>query len=113
MLSQLAPAVWDLTGQTRCPLSQAAPAMYLASRPHVRQRSVTWQRGGGGKSFGVRSICPEQDGQLSGDPVRSLAIRWSACAGLNVAGLGLRMLLPRDCRLIPDYNGAGPPCDAG
>ena len=54
---------------------QAAPAMYLANRPHVRQRSVTWQRGGGGKSFGVRSIWPEQEGQLSGDPVRSLAIR--------------------------------------
>jgi hypothetical protein len=49
--------------------------MYLAKRPHMRQRRVTWQRGGGGKSFGVRSIWPEQDGQLSGDPVRSLAIR--------------------------------------
>ena len=65
--------------------------MYLANRPHARQRRVTWQRGGGGKSVGVRSICPEQDGQLSGEPVRSLAIRWSACAGLNVAGLGLRI----------------------
>jgi len=21
------------------------------------------------------------------------------------------MVLPRDCRLIPDYSGAGPPCD--
>src|SRR5690349_14125441 len=70
---------------------QAAPAMYLAKRPHARQRSVTWQRGGGGKSVGVRSIWPEQDGQLSGEPVRSFAIRWSACAGLNVAGLGLRI----------------------
>jgi hypothetical protein len=49
--------------------------MYRASLPHSRQRSVTWQRGGGGKSFGVRSIGPEQDGQLSGDPERSLAIK--------------------------------------
>ncbi len=34
---------------------------------------------------------PEQDGQLSGDPVRSLAIRLSAWAGLYVFGRGLRM----------------------
>ena len=34
---------------------------------------------------------PEQDGQLSGEPVLSLAIRFSACAGLYVAGRGLRM----------------------
>lgn len=26
----------------------AAPAMYRAMRPHSRQRSVTWERGGGG-----------------------------------------------------------------
>jgi hypothetical protein len=34
---------------------------------------------------------PEHDGQLSGEPVRSLAIKCSACAGLYVAGRGLRM----------------------
>jgi hypothetical protein len=34
---------------------------------------------------------PEQEGQLRGDPVRSLAIRCSACAGLYVAGRGLRI----------------------
>jgi hypothetical protein len=34
---------------------------------------------------------PEQDGQLSGVPVLSLAIRFSACAGLYVAGRGLRI----------------------
>jgi len=34
---------------------------------------------------------PEHDGQLSGEPVRSLAIRLSACAGLYVAGRGLRI----------------------
>src|SRR5262245_7056796 len=37
----------------------AAPAMYLANRPQVVQRSVTWQRGGGGLSWGSRSIEPE------------------------------------------------------
>lgn len=34
---------------------------------------------------------PEHDGQLSGDPVRSLAIRWSAWAGLYVFGRGFRI----------------------
>ena len=34
---------------------------------------------------------PEQDGQLSGDPVRSLAMRLRAGAGLYVFGRGLRM----------------------
>src|SRR5690242_6989619 len=87
---------------------QAAPAMYLAKRPHSRQRSVTWQRGGGGKSVGVRSIWPEQDGQLSGAPVRSLAIRWRACAGLNVAGLGLRICCYLATTSAPRMdNGAG------
>jgi hypothetical protein len=71
----------------------AAPAMYLAMRPQPAQRSVTCERGGGGTSFGVRSIEPEHDGHLSGVPVRSLAIRFSACAGLNVAGRGLRILI--------------------
>lgn len=40
---------------------------------------------------GERSMIPEQDGQLSGEPVRSFAIRCSAWAGLYVAGRGLRM----------------------
>jgi hypothetical protein len=40
---------------------------------------------------GSRSIGPEQDGQLRGEPLRSLAIRCSACAGLYVFGRGLRM----------------------
>ena len=40
---------------------------------------------------GDRSMFPEQEGQLSGEPVRSLAIKCSACAGLYVAGRGLRM----------------------
>ena len=53
----------------------AAPAMYRATRPHARHCSVTCERGGGGKSSGVRSICPEHDGQLSGEPFRSLAIK--------------------------------------
>lgn len=89
-------------GGVRLATIYAAPAMYRANRPHARQRSVTWQRGGGGKSVGVRSISPEQDGQLSGDPVRSLAIRWSACAGLNVAGLGLRISTTSRLQLIPE-----------
>jgi len=85
---------------------QAAPAMYRASRPHARHRSVTWQRGGGGKSSGVRSIWPEQDGQLSGAPVRSLAIRWRACAGLNVAGLGLRICATSRLQVHPGWRTA-------
>lgn len=40
---------------------------------------------------GDRSIFPEHEGQLRGEPVRSLAIKCSACAGLYVAGRGLRM----------------------
>jgi hypothetical protein len=70
---------------------QAAPAMYRATRPHVRHLSVTWDRGGGGNCPGLRSIGPEHDGQLSGEPVRSFAIRFNACAGLYVAGRGLRI----------------------
>ena len=42
-------------------------------------------------SLGVRSMDPEHDGQLSGVPVRSFAIRFNACAGLYVAGRGLRI----------------------
>ena len=34
---------------------------------------------------------PEHDGQESGEPVLSLAIRFSACAGLYVTGRGLRI----------------------
>ena len=58
------------------------------------QRRVTWLRGGGGESPGSFSISPEQEGQESGDPLRSLAIRFNACAGLYEAGRGLRMLSP-------------------
>jgi hypothetical protein len=36
-------------------------------------------------------MLPEQDGQLSGDPVRSLEISVSAWAGLYVSGRGLRI----------------------
>jgi hypothetical protein len=57
---------------------QAAPAMYRAKRPQLVQRSVTCERGGGGISPGSRSMGPEQDGQLNGEPVRSLEMRLSA-----------------------------------
>ena len=53
----------------------AAPAMYRANRPQLRQRRVTWERGGGGVCVGSRSIGPEHEGQLSGRPLRSLAMR--------------------------------------
>jgi hypothetical protein len=49
--------------------------MYRANRPQFVQRNVMWARGGGGSWEGSRSIEPEQDGQLSGVPVRSLVIR--------------------------------------
>ena len=47
---------------------------------------------------------PEHEGQLRGDPVRSFAIRCRACAGLNVAGRGLRMCPPKvlQIRLVPE-----------
>ena len=83
--------------------------MYRAVRPQPQQRSVTWDRGGGGTLFGVRSIGPEQEGQLSDVPVRSLAIRFSACAGLYVAGRGFRIFLLDNCR-SPENDGAGTPC---
>jgi hypothetical protein len=67
--------------------------MYRAIRPHSLQRNVTWLRGGAGTSLGVRSIGPEQDGQLNDVPVRSFAMRFRACAGLYVAGRGLRIYL--------------------
>ena len=79
---------------------QAAPAMYRAIRQHSLHRSVTCDRGAGGNRFGVRSIVPEHEGQLSGLPLRSLAIRCSACAGLYVAGRGLRMNPPRTAERI-------------
>jgi len=61
---------------------------------------------------GERSICPEQDGQLSGDPVRSLAIRCRACAGLYVTGLGFRICCySLNCDVHPGDYGAGPPCE--
>ena len=65
--------------------------MYRAKRPQLVHRRVTCERGGGGESPGSRSIGPEQDGQLSGAPVRSLEMRLSAWAGLYVFGRGLRM----------------------
>ena len=68
--------------------------MYRASRPQFLQRSVTCEYGAGGTAAGLRSMGPEHEGQLSGDPVRSLAIKCSACAGLYVAGRGLRMKPP-------------------
>jgi hypothetical protein len=37
---------------------------------------------------------PEHDGQLSGDPLRSLLIRKRAWAGLYAFGRGLRMSSP-------------------
>ena len=87
----------------------AAPAMYRATRPHSRHCRVTCERGGGGKSSGVRAICPEHDGQLSGEPFRSLAIRWSACTGLYVAGRGLRIGPPESFRTHPEIQAPGRP----
>jgi hypothetical protein len=75
---------------------QAAPAIYRAKRPHRVHFNVTWDFGGGGERTGSRSIGPEHDGQLSGDPFRSLAIRCSAWAGLYVFGRGFRMVPPKE-----------------
>jgi hypothetical protein len=69
--------------------------MYRANLPQLRQRSVTCDRGGGGVCVGSRSMGPEQEGQLSGLPLRSLEMRCSACAGLYVFGRGFLMLPPR------------------
>ncbi len=69
--------------------------MYRAVLPHAVHLSVTCERGGGGKRLGSLSIFPAQEGQLRGEPVRSLAMRCSACAGLYVAGRGLRIGTPR------------------
>ena len=81
------------------PTDQAAPAMYRATRPHEMHLSVTCECGVGGMIDGDRSIFPEQEGQLRGEPVRSLAIKCSACAGLYVAGRGLRMTSSKNCIL--------------
>lgn len=81
------------------PTDQAAPAMYRATRPHEMHFSVTCECGVGGMIDGERSIFPEQEGQLRGEPVRSLAIKCSACAGLYVAGRGLRMTSSKNCIL--------------
>jgi hypothetical protein len=45
---------------------------------------------------GSRSIGPEHEGQLKADPLRSLAIKCSACAGLYVFGRGLRMYASKE-----------------
>ena len=66
--------------------------------------NVTCELGGGGAETGSRMIWPEQDGQLSGRPVRSAAIKCSACAGLYVFGRGLR--IPRYPRvMVADHGG--------
>ena len=41
-------------------------------------------------------MAPEQEGQDRGDPLRSLAMRFKACAGLYEAGRGLRMHSPEE-----------------
>ena len=56
--------------------------MYRAMRPQLLHRKVTCDCGRGGEMSGLRWMWPEQDGQLSGTPFRSFAIRCSACAGL-------------------------------
>jgi hypothetical protein len=88
----------------------AAPAMYRATRPHVAHFNVTCERGNGGKSSGERSMGPEHDGQLSGDPDLSLAIRLRACAGLYVAGRGLRMVPPKTTEHPGKYGSGTPKC---
>ena len=85
----------------------AAPAMYRANRPQLRHRSVTCDRGGGGLLVGSRSIGPEHEGQLSGRPLRSLEMRWSAWAGLYVFGRGFLMLPPDD---VPQVALGREPC---
>jgi hypothetical protein len=55
---------------------------------------------------GSRMIEPEHDGQLSGEPLLSLVIRWSACAGLYEFGLGLR-IPPPSGRSILDAESEG------
>lgn len=77
-------------------MDYAAPAMYRATRPQPMHFSVTCERGGGGALPGSRSIDPEHEGQLSASPLRSLAMRWRACAGLYEFGRGFRMRSPAE-----------------
>ena len=77
--------------------------MYRATRPQAVHLSVTCVRGGGGALNGSRSIDPEQDGQLSASPARSLAMRWRACAGLYEFCRGFRIRSPAE------YVGSGYP----
>ena len=79
----------------RAGTNHAAPAMYRATRPQLVHFRVTCACGGGGVWLGLRSMRPAHEGQLSGDPLRSFEIRCSACAGLYVAGRGLRMYPPK------------------
>ena len=74
LIKELGPVVTAL-------LFGLAPALQ-ATRPQLAQRSVTWERGSGGMKSGSRTMSPEQDGQLSGIPLRSCEMSWSACAGL-------------------------------
>jgi hypothetical protein len=78
-------------------IGHAAPAIYFATRPHFAHRSVTCERGGGGTCCGSRTICPEHEGQDSGEPVRSWEMSCRACAGLYVAGRGFRMRDLHEC----------------
>lgn len=68
--------------------------------------------------FGSRTMSPEHDGQLSGMPFRSCEISWSACAGLYVAGRGLRIessrvnhgaIRPERAPIQHGPGGLGPP----
>ena len=80
--------------------------MYRATRPHPMHFNVTCERGGGGAEPGSRSMEPEQDGQLSGSPLRSLAIRWRACAGLYEFGRGFRIQSPSESIVTrPEWRG--------
>ncbi len=84
------------SGRCECFLrsTQFTPAMYRARRPQLVHLSVTCEWGCGGACAGSRMICPSQLGQLRGSPVRSAAIKCSACAGLYVFGRGLRITPP-------------------
>src|SRR6185437_5111583 len=77
-------------------------------RPQLAQRSVTCERGGGGVESGSRTMSPEQEGQLSGIPLRSCERSCSAWAGLYVAGRGLRIEASR----VTPSGGAAAKADA-
>ena len=51
-------------------------------------------------------MAPEQDGQESGKPLRSLAMRFKAWAGLYEAGRGLRMYSPEETQRAVIQPGA-------